>query len=212
MKEVNSSMEPEKIYELLKEKIIWLELMPESVLNLSELAKYFGVSRTPIKEALIFLQSEGWVLRQGSHFMVTPLSLDRIRGTAEIRSVMEVQGNIWAMYRITPEELAALGELEKEILQLDDTAPNRKMIELDVKFHRTLSQGTKNSQLAKLLEQLLSHYLRFWLSIPREIELQSFFSDTLEIIRAVMAKDEARLRAASAAHIKKSVDEIMSTF
>ncbi|MBW2003318.1 MAG: GntR family transcriptional regulator, partial [Deltaproteobacteria bacterium] len=114
------SMEPEKIYELLKEKIIWLDLMPESVLNLSELAESFRVSRTPIKEALILLQADGWVLHQGSHFMVTPLSLDRIRETAEIRSVMEVQGNIWAMYRITPEELAALGEMEKEILQLDD--------------------------------------------------------------------------------------------
>jgi DNA-binding GntR family transcriptional regulator len=205
-------MEPEKIYELLKEKIIWLDLMPESVLNLSELAKSFVVSRTPIKEALILLQGEGWVLRQGQHFMVTPLSLDRIRGTAEIRSVMEVQGNIWAMYRITPEELAALGELEKEILQLDDEASNRQMVELDLRFHRRLFQGTKNSQLAQLLERLLSHYLRFWLSIPREIEAQSFFAETLEIIRAIEKKDEARLRAASTAPINKSVDEIMSRF
>jgi DNA-binding GntR family transcriptional regulator len=205
-------MEPEKIYELLKERIIWLDLMPESVLNLSELARSFGVSRTPIKEALILLQGEGWVLRKGSHFMVTPLSLDRIRGTAEIRTVMEVQANIWAMYRMTPEGLAALGELEKEILQLDDAVSNRQMVELDIRFHRTLFQGTKNSQLAQLLERLLSHYLRFWLSIPREIGRQSFFAETLEIIRAIEAKDEARLRAASAAHIKKSVDEIMSTF
>lgn len=205
-------MEPEKIYELLKEKIIWLDLMPESVLNLSELAESFRVSRTPIKEALILLQADGWVLHQGSHFMVTPLSLDRIRETAEIRSVMEVQGNIWAMYRITPEELAALGEMEKEILQLDDATSNRQMIELDVKFHRTLFQGTKNNQLAQILKWLLSHYLRFWMSIPREIEPQSFFADTLEIIQAIKEKDEVGLRAASAAHIKKSVNEIMRTF
>jgi len=205
-------MEPDKIYEVLKEKIIWLDLMPESVLNLTELARSFNVSRTPIKEALIFLQGEDWVLCQGSHFMVTPLSLGRIRETAEIRSVMEVQANIWAMHRITPEELEALGELEKEIMQVDESASNRQMIELDVKFHRSLFQGTKNSQLAQLLERLLSHYLRFWVSIPREIKPQPFFAETLKIIRAIKAKDEVRLRAASAAHIKKSVDEIMSTF
>ena len=206
------SIEPEKIYQLLKEQIIWLDLMPESVLNLSELAKSFGVSRTPVKEALVFLQGEGWILRQGSHFMVTPLSLDRIRGTAEIRSVMEVQANIWAMHRITPEELSALGELGKEIMQLDESASNRQMIELDVKFHQKLFQGTKNSQLAQLLERLLSHYLRFWLSIPREIEPQSFFAETLEMIRAIEERNEVSLRAASDAHIKKSVDQIMSTF
>ena len=93
-------MEPDKIYEVLKEKIIWLDLMPESYLNLSELAGSFGVSRTPIKEALILLQSEGWVMRHGSHFSVTPLSLSRIKENTEIRSVMEVQANIWAMERM----------------------------------------------------------------------------------------------------------------
>jgi len=205
-------VEPEKIYELLKEKIIWLDLMPESVLNLSSLAKSFRVSRTPIKEALILLQGEGWVLRQGSHFVVTPLSLNRIRGTAEIRSVLEVQGNIWAMQRMTTKELASLYEMEKEILQLNNAASNKQMIELDVKCHRCLFRGTKNSQLAELLDRLLSHYLRFWLSIPREIEPQSFFAEMLEIIQAIKAEDEVKLRLASVTHIKKSADEIMSTF
>jgi len=205
-------MEPSKIYELVREKIIWLDLMPESILNLSELAESFEVSRTPIKEALIFLQADGWVLHQGSHFMVTPLSLDRIKEITEIRSLIEVQANIWAMNRITPEELTALGELEKEILQIDDTSSNNQMIELDVKFHQSLFRAAKNSQLAQLLERMLGHYLRFWLAIPREIEPQSFFAETLEIIQAIKAKDEVKLRVSSVEHIKRSVDEIMGSF
>ncbi len=205
-------MEPNKIYEALKEKIIWLDLMAESYLNLSELAESFGVSRTPIKEVLILLQAEGWVLRHGSHFMVTPLSLVRIKEITEIRNIMEVQSNIWAMDRITSEELAVLGELRKEILEIGDVPSNRQLVEMDVKFHRTLFQATKNSQLAQMLERLLIHYLRFWLSIPREIETQSFFAETLEIIQAIEAKDDVRLRAASTEHIKKSVDEIMGAF
>ncbi len=205
-------MEPGEIYKLLREKIIWLDLMPESYLNLSELAESFGVSRTPIKEVLILLQAEGWVLRHGSHFMVTPLSLGRIKEITEIRAVMEVQANIWAMNRITSEELASLDELKKEILEIGDVPSNRQLVEMDVKFHRTLFQATKNSQLAQMLERLLIHYLRFWLSIPREIEPRSFFAETLEIIQAVEAKDDARLRATSAKHIKNSVDEIMGAF
>ena len=205
-------MESGEIYKLLREKIIWLDLMPESYLNLSELAESFGVSRTPIKEVLILLQAEGWVLRHGSHFMVTPLSLGRIKEITEIRNIIEGQANILAMDRITSEELAVLGELRKEILKIKDATSNWQLIELDVKFHRTLFQATKNSQLAQLLEQLLIHYLRFWLSIPREIEPQSFFTETLEIIQAVEAKDDVRLRAASAKHIKNSMDEIMGDF
>ena len=205
-------MEPGEIYKLLREKIIWLDLIPESYLNLSELAESFGVSRTPIKEVLILLQAEGWVLRNGSHFMVTPLSLGRIKEITEIRNIMEVQANIWAMDRINSEELASLDELKKEILEIGDVPSNRQLVEMDVKFHRTLFQATKNSQLAQMLERLLIHYLRFWLSIPREIEPRSFFAETLEIIQAVEAKDGVRLRATSAAHIKNSVDEIMGAF
>lgn len=205
-------MEHRKIFELLKEKIIWLELMPETTINLSELAESFEVSRTPIKEALILLQAQGWALYNGSHFIVTPLSLDRIREITEIRCIMEVQGNVWAMHRITSEELAALCELEKKILQIGDDYTNKQLVELDVHFHRTLFQATKNTQLAELLERLLSHYLRFWLSMPREIDPKSYFAETLEIIRAIVEKDESKLRVSITAHIKKSLNEIMGTF
>lgn len=205
-------MEPIKIYELVREKIIWLDLKPESIINLSELAEFFKVSRTPIKEAMIYLQADGWVLRQGSHFMVTPLSLDRIREISEIRFLMEVQANIWAMNRATPEELIALGELERETLQIEEALDNTHMIKLDVKFHHTLFKMAKNNQLSQLLERMLGHYLRFWLAMSREIDPQSFFAEAREIIQAIKAKDEAGLRAASERHIKKSVDEIMGTF
>ena len=205
-------MEPKKIYELLREKIIWLNLMPESYLNLSELAGSFKVSRTPVKEALIFLQADGWVLRHGQHFMVTPLSLGRIKEITEIRAVLEIQANLWAMERISSEELAALNKLREEIEGLGDAPSNRQLVELDFRFHRGLYHATKNSQLAQSLDRLLSHYLRFWLSIPREIEPKSFFKETVEIIQAVEAKDNVRVREASTEHIKKSIDEIMGTF
>lgn len=205
-------MDNEEIYRQLREKIIWLDLMPENYLNLSELAKSFGVSRTPIKEVLILLQADGWVLRHGSHFMVTPLSLSRIKEISEIRNIMEVQANLLALERITSEELTALGEVRKEILEIGEMPSNRQLVEMDVKFHRILFQATKNNQLAQFLEHLLIHYLRFWLSIPRKIELKPFFAETLEIIRTFETKDHVRLKVISATHIKNSIDEIMGTF
>jgi DNA-binding GntR family transcriptional regulator len=205
-------MEPEQIYKQLRQKIIWLDLKPEMYLNLSELAESFGVSRTPIKEVLILLEADGWVLRHGSHFIVTPLSLDRIKEITEIRNIVEIEANILAMNRITSGELTALGEIRQEILKIDDIPSNRQLVEMDVKFHGTLFRATKNIQLAQMLERLLIHYLRFWLSIPQKIDPKSFFTETLEIIQAVEAKDEKRLRTISAAHIKNSIEKIMGTF
>ena len=205
-------MEPEKVYQLLKERIMWLELVPESVLNISELADEFGVSRTPIKEAMLLLQADGWILRHGNHFLVTPLSLDRIREINEIRSVLEVQANIWAMYRITNDELKSLKDLEKEILQVNESPSKRKVVEVDLKFHRRLFEATKNNQLAHSLDRLLCHFLRFWLSIPREIEPTPSPANSLEVIQAIEEKDESRLRAASFHHIKWSMDEMVRTY
>ena len=67
-------MDPIKIYADLKEKIIWLDIEPGATLNLVELAKSYGVSRNPVMIALTRLNVEEWVVRQGVHFVVSPLT------------------------------------------------------------------------------------------------------------------------------------------
>ena len=202
-------MDPLNIYANLKEKIIWLDLKPGTALNLVELAESFGVSRNPITIALTRLDAEEWVVRQGSHFVVSPLTLERIREITEIRSVLEVQAYIWAMHRITSEEMAALRDLADEIKRLDGHASNKDIVKLDARFHSILYRASKNAQLALLLDRMLHHYLRFWLSFTRNIDRKSFFNQAFDIMKAIEAKDEVRLRAASVEHIRISLDEIM---
>jgi DNA-binding GntR family transcriptional regulator len=202
-------MDPIAIYEDLKEKIIWLDLEPGSTLNLVELAESYGVSRNPVMIALTRLNVDEWVIRQGVHFVVSPLTVDRMREITEIRSIMETQANIWAMNRISPEGMAALAKFRDEINALKADATKKEIVQLDFKFHCLLYRETRNQQLAQLLERLLAHYLRFWLSGPQEIESERFFIEALEIYAAIETKDEVRLKAATIAHVKVSLDKIM---
>ncbi|HDM10454.1 MAG: GntR family transcriptional regulator [Deltaproteobacteria bacterium] len=202
-------MDPIAIYQDLKEKIIWLEIEPGHTLNLTELAQDYGVSRTPVMIALTRLNAEEWVVRNGVHFVVSPLTIDRMREFTEIRAVLEIQANIWAMNRITEQGMSELRALKEQIRDLGPDATNREIIKLDFKFHHLLYRQSQNQQLATMLERLLSHYLRFWLSGPRQIEKECFFSEAVEIIKAIETKDEITLRAASSAHIKVSLDTIM---
>lgn len=204
-------LEPNEIFSALRKKIINLTLLPESVLNLSDLAKEFNVSRTPIKEVLISLQAEEWIVRHGSHFIVTPLSLERIREITEIRMVMEVQANLWAMERITPFELENLNLLKQQISAFTSESCNQSIVDFDFTIHHTIFKAAKNIQLAKLLERLLSHYLRFWLSIPRQIDHLIFFKEALELIEAITTKDKDLIRECTINHIKNSVAQIMGT-
>jgi len=202
-------MDPLKISEDLKQKIIWLDLAPGMTINLEELAEAYKVSRNPITLALTRLEGESWVIRNGSHFVVSPLTIDRIREITEIRTVLEVQANIWAMHRMSSDGLARLKAIKNEIRDLKEGADNRKFVEIDVDFHQLLFRETKNQQLAAMLERMLSHYLRFWLSGPKKIDKNNFFKETIEIIEAIESRDEPRLRAASTSHVKASLEEIM---
>ena len=203
--------DPGQIYAALRKKIIHLELAPESVLNLSDLANEFNVSRTPIKEVLISLESEEWIKRHSSHFIVTPLSLERIREITEIRMVMEVQANIWAMERVTPEEIVALVAIREKINTFTESSSNQNIVDFDFTIHHFIFRVAKNIHLAKVLERILSHYLRFWLSIPRQIDHKVFFTEPLELIEAICGKNELQIRECTARHIRNSVAQIMGT-
>ena len=202
-------MRYEKVYEKLKHEIIWLDIKPETMIALTEVADRFGVSRTPVKEALVHLHAEGWIMRHGSHFISNPLTLDLIRDLTEIRSFMEIQAYIWAMHRINARGIEKLEAIVQELGTLGEDASNRSIIEIDFKFHQTLYQATGNNQLSMYLERILCHFIRFWLSRNSQIHPEIFFKETKAIIKAIKEKDEISLRAATIGHVKSSLDEIM---
>lgn len=202
-------MTPYSISDDLKRKIIWLELEPGITLNLVELAKEYKVSRNPITIALTRLETDEWVIRNGSHFVVSPLTLERMRDITEIRLLLEVQANIWALHRISDKELKKLVGLRKKISKMKSTVSKHDIIELDVEFHQLIYHATGNAQLEGMLDHLLNHYLRFWLSRPSPIKKEIFFKEMLDIIEAFEEKDEIKLTAACTTHVKLSLDEIM---
>lgn len=206
--EIMDKTTPEHIYEDLKHRIIWLELKPEALLNQSRLAQAYGVSRNPVTLALTRLEAEGWAVRRGSHFMVSPLGLAGIRENTEIRLALEVPASLWALRRMTPDILEKLKKLKNRIQHLAANTSNRKIVEMDLEFHRLLFAAARNQQAAGMLERLLSQYFRFWLSFPREIDKHVFFIQTLDMIRAVEEKDEKTMETACRRHIRESVEEI----
>ena len=202
---------PEQIYRDLKRQIIWLEVKPEAILNQSRLAQVYGVSRNPVTLALTRLEARGWAVRRGAHFMVSPLNLAGIRENTEIRLALEVPAGLWALRRMTPDLFKKLDRLRTRIQNLAGDAANRKMVEMDLEFHRLLYTAARNHQAAGMLERLLCQYFRFWLSFPREIDKNSFFIQTLDMIRAVEQKDEKAMEAACRRHIEISVEEIFKS-
>ena len=55
----------ERVYASLKEAILSLKVRPRDYLIIGEVAKHYNISRTPVREALILLEQEGWVEHEG---------------------------------------------------------------------------------------------------------------------------------------------------
>jgi GntR family transcriptional regulator, rspAB operon transcriptional repressor len=192
----------------LRNKITWLDIKPESYINISEIANLFNVSRTPIKEALINLEANGWVQRQGSHFIVTPLSLERLKEISEVRSVIEIKAYHWAMDRLTQEEKIILEQYKEKIENIEVKASKKEIISLDIDIHLFLFKVAKNRYVYNLLERSIYHALRFWMS--KNLSPEGILDDMHEMLEAIQMKNENKLEEVSLRHIKNWANGIIA--
>ena len=125
---------------------------------------------------------------------------------------MEVQANLWAMERINETELAGLVKVRKEIEKTNEKTSLLRLLEIDFKFHRIVYNATRNNQMAQVLERLLDHYSRFWLSFQVDVDRKTCFNETLDIINAISEKNERKLKTATSEHVRKSLNAIMGSF
>lgn len=120
-------------------------------LNQVELAKYFNVSRVPIREALRSLQSEGLVHSIAHHkTVITSLSLEEILEIIETRAVLEG----YIVEKCAPQlDETAIARLAELCDEMDDFAPGHPWILKNWEFHRTLYRGGPRSMI-ELIERL----------------------------------------------------------
>ena len=154
------------VEELIQRRILSTELQPGQRINESRIAEELVVSRTPVREALLRLEGQGWVLfDHGRGFVVTPLSTDEIRETYPIIAQLEQLALTSAgssLRGVLPE----LTEINREFAVSED--PGRSH-ELDARFHRTLVSRCGNGRLIALLDrhwQALQRYERFYMADP----------------------------------------------
>jgi DNA-binding GntR family transcriptional regulator len=202
-------VDPINIFEDLKHKIIWLEIRPGATLNLVELAEKYKVSRTPIAIALARLHAEEWVSKHGSHYVVSLLTVEQMRDITELRTVLEQEAANWAMERLTESGRNDLQDLKQRMLELGNETDTFDAVKLDFEFHQIIYRETQNFCLVKIVEKMLCHYLRFWLSRPHPINTRNFFAENLAIMDALLDKDPEELDRAVFRHIRASLDEIM---
>jgi DNA-binding GntR family transcriptional regulator len=151
-----------RAYEIIKRKIITLEMPPGSAIHESALADELQLGRTPIREALRLLQAEQLVdtiPRRG--MFVTNVSITDLQQIAEVRIELEGLSARLAAQRATPEEIARLEEHLDESERLPDQDP-RVVIHTDRRLHIWIAEASHNDYLVSEVDRYYTLSLRLW--------------------------------------------------
>lgn len=149
------------VYERVREAILDGGLAPGATMSQVALADELGISRTPLREALRMLQSEGLVdAEHNRRVKVAPLSPDDLEQLCVIRVTLEAQAIRLAVPRMTAEDLARLEGFFAEMAHFAEGRDYRRWVVPHQAFHRALT-APAGDRFTAALTQLFDHAERY---------------------------------------------------
>lgn len=202
----------QKTYENLRYRIITQKLAPGQLLKDKELMAAYGIGRTPLREVILKLQSEGLINRvPRAGTWVAPMDFSFLKQITEIRIGLEGIAGELAVRRITPEQLAELEQIigEAEALEQKDIPNIEALLHLESRFHQGIFTAAHNPKLEELLRTYQSLGARYWHHIAfNHNELSKQISSQRDILSAIQKKDEQTTRQLMEDHIKEYMGRI----
>jgi len=135
----------DRLYEILKKRIVQLEYSPGQVLNEADIANEFGVSRTPVRKAFEQLKNAKLmdiIPRYGAQ--VAPIDFKYMKSLFEVDRELEGFAARLAADRITEDKLKILDEIIERIKNYDIKTEYKKLIIEDSMFHETVFASCGN--------------------------------------------------------------------
>jgi DNA-binding GntR family transcriptional regulator len=198
-----------RVYEALRNKAINYELRPGAHVNELALAAELNVSRTPVREALKRLESEGLVtVVPNKGFFRQPLDIELIRSLFEVRIAIEVSSVRLFCARASDEDLDRVRARWQAAKKSSVGAPPAIIVDTDEAFHIAIARGSKNQEIVRLLSDLNSR-IRFVRTVAMETRAlhNVTVADHDEILAALLARDPDRAAELMRRHIGLTLDD-----
>lgn len=207
------------VYETLRERIIAGDLAPGETLVEAQLAKEFGLSRSPVREAFRQLGQDGLVITM-PNAATTATSMDEfdIDQIFEMRDLLESSLIAHAAVDRTESELEDCELLLAQMPVYAAKADIRKYAEIDAQFHRQLWTMAKRPRVTATLMPIADQARRYMNLSSRQLQSES--SDTLEasyeehvrIFKAIQVGHVREAVGAARVHMSSSRKRILQSF
>jgi DNA-binding GntR family transcriptional regulator len=200
----------------IREAIIGGVLQPGERLKEERLARELGTSRTPVREALRVLQSEGLIVAMPNRgAVVRSYTLAELEEMYDLRELLEGHAARRAAERITPETVAELQESCDRFAELITGADLSSLVEENAFFHGTILRASDSERLTTMVREVIALPLVYrsyiWYSPEQADASYRFHRFLVEALDAhdaerahrVMCEHVAAARSVLVAHIEE---------
>jgi DNA-binding GntR family transcriptional regulator len=199
-------------YEQILDLILNGGAQPGELVNERRLADALKMSRTPVRDALLMLEGEGLLLRQGSRgLQVKQMRIEDFMDALQVRLLLEPPVARMATGKVPPERIRQLRDLIAEVSEAERTGPaDRGLVrDIDKGVHSTITDAIENRQLSSIILTMRRQTQMFDLrSMPER------FADTckehLAILDALESGDGNRAAEAMTSHLVQVRNSIIN--
>ena len=145
----------EQVYEYLRERMRMGELRPGAVIDMEETSRTLGVSKTPLRDALLQLEMEDFVtILPRRKIVVNTLTIQDVRDYYEIIGALESTALLAALDRFRDEDIRLMERMNEGMKKAIDADDFDLYYERNLKFHEVFLDLCGNASLAKIVNRL----------------------------------------------------------
>jgi DNA-binding GntR family transcriptional regulator len=183
---------------------------PGDVIAEAEIALSYGVSRTPVREAILKLADDGLVeIFPQSGIYVSRIPLAALPEAIIIRKALEETTARLAAQRATPSQILHLHSIVERQREADATRDSDAFHHADERFHAGIAEVAGHPGIWTLIQQVkiqVDRYRR--LTLPQTGRIAGAIAEHVAILAAIEARDPARARLAMEAHLERLLRDI----
>ena len=170
-----------QVYEHLRMELRQQNLKPGMFVTINQLSQQLGINRTPLRDALLQLQVEGFVtfLPQRG-IQINEVSGKDLEDIYEVLGALDSRALLSVFDEITSERIQKMKQINEEMYQTRSSEDNNRYFELNNSFHNVYLELSKNKLLLAQLNILRQRLFDFgakgeWIEKVRELNYQEHF-------------------------------------
>jgi DNA-binding GntR family transcriptional regulator len=202
-----------RIYSDLRAELVSMERRPGEVISEAEIALSYGVSRTPVREAILKLSDEGLVeIFPQSGIFVSRIPLAALPEAIIIRKALEETTARLAAERATSSQILTLHSILERQREADAAGDRDSFHQADETFHGTIAEVAKYPGIWTLILQVKVNVDRFRrLTLPQTGRMAQVIAEHAVILAAIEQHDPEAARRAMGAHLERLLGDISAT-